>query len=153
MEKTIDFLGRVNKALSELTGLKVKDADTFHNKKREIITPFLTDGLKYSTWGINDNNHKNIFDLEFQIKRDKRVKNGMVGEIIKAAFRPCAEYVDIDVNLPMDKYLLNIERLNLKDAISKQIKHIEETKIALSEKENYLNTLNGKMQEINKALF
>ena len=140
MEKTIDFINDINTSLHKLVGMKVKNSDEYHNAKRQILIPFLKYGLTYSTWGITTVERICIFDIHFSIKRDKRVKNGMVGEILKTELLPAIEYQEINTQLPVDKYLLHIDKINIKKAISSQEQDIINHTQSLKEKEIYNNT-------------
>lgn len=150
MQTTQDFLNEINKSLGNIIGLKVKKSDTYHDKKRDLMMPFITNGLRYSIWGINDELHNEIFSICFEIKKDGRVKNNMAGEILKSELKPVNP--SIDLTLPLDKYLLSVKKLKLENDIEVQKQTIENSKKNVIDQGEYLESLNDKLLAINSQL-
>lgn len=150
METTQQFLDRVNSALSELVGLKVRKSDNYHTKKQLIMQPFIPDRLQYSTWAITDKNYNDIFKIDFEIARNARVKYGMAGKIIKTNL--IAAYPEIDTSLPLNKYLLSIDKILIVARIEKQKEDIESLKRAVVASNEHLNQLTDNLKSIELLL-
>ena len=150
MDTVKEFLDRANEALLELVGLKVKKADTYHQKKKQIMEAFIPEGLRYNRWGISDQWYDNIFDIDFQIQKDERVKYDMAGKIIKSALKPV--YTEISTDLTMEKYLLTIKKVKLMSSIEDQKKHIASLENSVLEANKLCASMNEQLQQIELEL-
>lgn len=150
MNTVKNLLDTINKDLSTIVGLRVKNSDEYHSKKRDIICKNIPNGMKYNTWGVKlANTYQDIFTIEFSIDRDKRVKNNMAGTIEKTSLVPV--FKDIDTSLPLESYLTEIKKINLIKKIEGQKETIENKKKELSESIAYLDNLVNEFEQLTTA--